>query len=407
MGRLSLKDLPLDGKRVLIRVDFNVPLDKNGAITDDARIEASLPTIKYVLDHGGFPILMSHLGRPKGKALPEFSLAPCAKRLAFMLGKPVAMAKDCIGEEVERLIQNLEPGSSLLLENLRFHRGEEKPGEDPSFAEELSKLGDFYINDAFGTAHRIHSSTAAIVQYFPGRAVAGFLMEKEIQFLGQTLLKPRRPFYAIIGGAKISTKLGVIKSLVTKVDTLLMGGAMAYTFLKAQGVQIGKSKYEPDCVDTAKGILDSFQKAGVQIKLPLDHVIVNQMSDRAPMSIVDNTQGIPPGFMCVDIGPKTIEVFSQELSNAATVLWNGPVGVFELKPFAKGTKALAEALAGIDAVTIIGGGDSVAAIRQANLVHKFTHLSTGGGASLEYIEYGKLPGIEVLEEAGKTETKKT
>ncbi|NGX42491.1 MAG: Bifunctional PGK/TIM [Chlamydiae bacterium] len=401
MGRLSLADLPLKGKKVLIRVDFNVPLDQNGDIIDDTRIEASLPTIKYVIEQGGFPIIMSHLGRPKGKVLPEFSLAPCAKRLSMMLGKPVVMTKDCIGEEVENAVQRLEPGTTLLLENLRFHSGEEKPTEDPTFAEQLAKLGDLYINDAFGTAHRVHSSTTSIVDYFPGRAAAGYLLEKEIKFLGETFSKPRRPFYAIIGGAKVSTKIGVIKSLIGKIDALLIGGAMAFTFLKAQGIEIGDSKYEPDRVDTAKGILDAFQKAGVRIMLPLDHVIVNEVSNEAPISVVDNAQGIPTGYMGVDVGPKTIEAFSKELKNAATIFWNGPLGVYELSKFAKGTKALAEALADVNATKIVGGGDSVAVIRSANLVHKFTHLSTGGGASLEYIELGKLPGIEALEKAGQ------
>lgn len=403
MGRTALTDLPLNGKKVLIRVDFNVPLDKNANITDDMRIEASLPTIHYVLRQGGYPILMSHLGRPKGKVISELSLGPCARRLAYMLGKPVIMAPDCLGEKVHRLIENLQPEESLLLENLRFYPGEEKPHQDPTFAKKLANWGDYYINDAFGTAHRVHSSTVSIVQYFQGRAAAGFLLEKEIKFLSKALLKPRRPFYAIIGGAKVSTKIGVIRSLIGKIDGLFLGGAMAYTFLKAKGMEIGDSKFEPDLVDTATGILDSFQKAGVRLKLPEDHVIVNQLKNDARISVVDNTQGIPPGYVGVDIGPKTIESYSNELRNGATILWNGPVGVFEMSRFAKGTRALADALASIKAIKIIGGGDSVAAIRSENLVHKFTHLSTGGGACLEYIEFGKLPGIEALEEAGTIE----
>ena len=396
---LSVYDLPLKGKRVLIRVDFNVPLDKSGAIADDSRIEASLPTIKYVLEQGGIPILMSHLGRPKGKVVHAFSLAPCAKRLAEMLGKPVVMAKDCVGKEVERQIQHLEPGATLLLENLRFHPGEEKPDEEPAFVGELAKLGDCYINDAFGTAHRAHASTATIVSFFPGRAAPGFLVEKEIKYLGETLLKPKRPFYALIGGAKISTKLGVVKSLASKVDALLIGGAMAYTFLKAQGVQIGESKYEPDCLDQALGILAAFKTGGVRLILPVDHVVARELNPQAPTRVVDNTQGIPPGWVGVDIGPKTLALFKEELKNAATILWNGPMGIFEIEPFAKGTKTLAQAIADTRAITIVGGGDSVAAIRQANLVHKFSHLSTGGGASLEYVEYGTLPGLEALRQA--------
>ncbi len=403
MTRQSITDLPLKGKKVLIRVDFNVPLDETGKITDDSRIEASIPTIKYILDQGGIPILMSHLGRPKGQTKEEYSLNPCAKRLAIMLSIPVRMAKDCIGPKVESLVKNLREGECLLLENLRFHIAEEKPQEDPSFAEKLAGLGDYYINDAFGTAHRKHSSTYSIVEYFTGKAAAGFLLEKEIDFLGEYLLKPKRPFYAIIGGAKVSTKIGVIKSLIGKIDSLLVGGAMAYTFLKAKGVSVGDSLYEPDLVDKAKGIMESFEKAGVQLKLPVDHVIVNDITENALMHIVDNDQGIPEGYFGVDIGPKTIEVYSNELKNASTVLWNGPLGVFEISKFAKGTKAIANALAGVNATKIVGGGDSVAAIRQGSLVHLFTHLSTGGGASLEYIEFGTLPGIEALETAGKAE----
>jgi len=403
MTRLSISDLSLKGKKVLIRVDFNVPLDETGTITDDSRLEASLPTIKYVLDQGGIPILMSHLGRPKGVAKEEFSLNPCAKRLAVMLSAPVKMAKDCIGPKVESLVKNLKQGECLLLENLRFHIAEEKPQEDPSFAKQLAELGDCYINDAFGTAHRKHSSTYYIVEHFPGKAAAGFLLEKEINFLGEYLLKPRRPFYAIIGGAKVSTKIGVIKSLIGKIDSLLVGGAMAYTFLKAKGVSIGDSLHEPELVDKAKGIMDSFEKAGVQLKLPKDHVIVNDIHEYSSVQVVDNDQGIPKGCFGVDIGPKTIEDYSQELKNASTVLWNGPLGVFEIQRFARGTRAIAEALADVNATKIVGGGDSVAAIRQGNLVHQFTHLSTGGGASLEYIEFGTLPGIEALETAGKAE----
>ena len=401
MSRLSLKNLDIKDKKVLIRVDFNVPLDKRGNITDDSRIEASLPTIRYVLEKGGYPILMSHLGRPKGKHVPELSLAPCAKRLMTMLGKPVIMAPDCVGDKVKELTSKLKSGETLLLENLRFYAAEEEPASDPSFAKKLAELGDIYVNDAFGTAHRAHASTTIIANYFPGRASAGFLLEKELQFLRDTLLKPRRPFYAIIGGAKISTKLGVLKSLIKKVDVLLIGGAMAYTFLKAKGMAIGNSLYEPDLIDQAKGIMDSYKAAGVTFQLPIDHIIVNKVDKTAAMSVVDNSKGIPPGFIGVDIGPETTQKFIQELKNAATIFWNGPVGMFEIHNFAKGTYALAEALADLKAIKIVGGGDSVAAIKAANLSHRFTHLSTGGGASLEFIEFGTLPGIEALEKAAE------
>ncbi len=400
MARLPLKDLPLKGKKVLIRVDFNVPIDKNAMITDDSRIIESLPTIKYVLEQGGFPILMSHLGRPKGKPATEFSLYPCAKRLSLLLGRPVIMAPDCVGPKVEELVKKMKPEETLLLENLRFHQGEEKPGDEPGFVEGLAKLGDVYINDAFGTAHRQHASTYHIVDYFQGNAAAGFLLEKEIEFLGEALLKPKRPFYAVIGGAKVSTKIGVVRSLVRKIDLLLIGGAMAYTFLKAKGMSIGNSLYEPDFIDTAKAIMASFDKAGVRLLLPVDHVIVPNLESTQPPKLVDSKMGIPDGWMGVDIGPKTIELFSQELVNAKTIFWNGPMGIFEKKQFAVGTKALAEAMTEGKGTKIVGGGDSVAAVRQLNLVHQFDHLSTGGGASLEYIEFGSLPGVEALEKAG-------
>jgi phosphoglycerate kinase len=399
MSRLSLKNLNIKDKKVLIRVDFNVPLDKSGNITDDSRIEASLPTIRYVIEKGGYPILMSHLGRPKGKRVPELSLAPCAKQLMTMLGKPVIMAQDCIGDKIQELTTKLKLGEILLLENLRFYAAEEDPALDPSFAKKLADLGDIYVNDAFGTAHRVHSSTTIVVNYFLGRAAAGFLLEKELKFLGEALLRPRRPFYAIIGGAKVSNKIGVLKSLIKKVDVLLIGGAMAYTFLKAEGIAIGNSLYEADLLDQAKGIMDSYKTAGVGLQLPIDHIVVNKVDRQATINVVDNSKGIPSGFIAVDIGPATVEKYIQELKHAATVFWNGPVGMFEISNFAKGTYALASALADIKAVKIIGGGDSIAAIKSANLSHRFTHLSTGGGASLEFLEFGTLPGIEALENA--------
>lgn len=395
MEKLSLRDLPIEGKKVLMRVDFNVPLE-NGKITDDSRIVASLPSIRYILDHEGSLVLMSHLGRPKGNVSKEFSLAPCAKRLGELLNKNVIMAPDCIGPEVERLVQQLKPGEILMLENLRFHPGEEKPKDHPDFVRALAKLGDLYVNDAFGTAHRFHASTAAITQYFEGKAAAGLLLEKEIQFLGEALKNPKKPFYAIVGGAKISTKMGVLKSLLKKADCVIVGGAMAYTFFKAKGYSIGNSLFEPDQIEEARSLLEESKKLGVPLLLPLDTVITHEMKADAITKIVDITQGIPDGWEGVDIGPKTIELFSKELQKAKTILWNGPLGVFEIEQFAKGTRSIAETLGKLNATTIIGGGDSLAAIQAVGLADKMSHLSTGGGASLEYIEFGTLPGIEAL-----------
>jgi len=392
--KLSITDLDLAGKKVLMRVDFNVPLDKGGNITDDTRIQASLPSIQYVLDHGGAVILMSHLGRPKDKRNPEFSLAPCAKRLSELIQKPVIMAPDCVGPEVQNLASKLKPGQILLLENLRFHRGEEHPGEDPQFAKQLAQLGDVYVNDAFGTAHRKHASTATIAQYFPGMAAAGFLLNKEIQYLGSALLSPKRPFYAILGGAKISSKIGVIKSLLTKVDALLIGGGMAYTFSKAQGIAIGDSIHEDAFLDEARAILQG--KDASKLLLPQDQVVVNQLNNEAVPKIVKTREGISPGYQGVDIGPETIREFTAKLQNGATIFWNGPLGVFEISNFAKGTFAIAKAIAGLRATIIVGGGDSIAALQAAGVSSKISHISTGGGASLEYIELGTLPGIEAL-----------
>ncbi len=396
MQKKVVTDLDLKGKKVLIRVDFNVPLDKSGNITDTSRIAAAVPTIKYVLEKGGYPILMSHLGRPKGKAVLEMSLAPCAQVLSRFLDKPVLMAADCIGEKVENLIKGMKPGYVILLENLRFYDAEEHPEKDPSFAQKLAKLGDCYVNDAFGTAHRAHSSTATITQYFPDKSAMGFLIEKEIKFLRDTFTTPRRPFIAIIGGAKVSTKLGVIKSLLKKVDCLLIGGGMAYTFLKAQGKNVGNSIVENDLLDTAKDVLQSFKKAGVTLQLPVDHLIAAQVSNNAQTRIVTSEEGIPPGFQGVDIGPSTIQEFTSQINIAKTVFWNGPLGIFEYSNFAKGTYAIAESVANLPGTTIVGGGDSVSAIQHANLAHKISHLSTGGGASLEFIEFGTLPGLEAL-----------
>lgn len=398
MSLLSVKDLALHGQKVLVRVDFNVPIDENGHILDNSRLEATLPTIRYILSQGGIPILLSHLGRPKGKVDLKYSLSPCAKQLMIMLGRPILMAPDCIGERVEQLVQRLKTGDCLLLENLRFYQAEENPEADPSFARQLAALGNFYVNDAFGTAHRKASSITTIADYFPGRAALGLLMEKEINYLGQALSKPKRPFYGIIGGAKISTKIGVLSALAEKVDTLLIGGAMAYTFLKAQGISIGDSLYEPDFVDEASRILKKFEELGIPLKLPVDHVVINKKGkpEKESIEIVDNSKGIPNGFSAMDIGPKTIEIYAKALENAATIFWNGTLGVYEIERFAEGTRAIANALSKINAIKIVGGGDSIAAIKRGGLAHFFTHLSTGGGASLEFIERGSLPGIEAL-----------
>jgi len=394
MKKLTLKDVDLKNKKVLMRVDYNVPLDKDGKISDDTRIKASLPSLQYILDKGGSVILMSHLGRPKGVRDPKYSLKPCAKRLSELLHKSVTMAPDCIGSDVKTLVKNLQSGEILLLENLRFYPAEEKPETDPSFAKQLAELGDIYVNDAFGTAHRAHSSTVTVARYFPDRAVAGFLMEKEMKVLGQLIENPQRPFYAIIGGAKISSKLGVIQSLLQKVDRLLIGGGMAFTFFKAQGISIGDSIHEDECLEQAQEILDGNEKS--KLLLPVDLVIADRLEDSAKTAIVTTKEGVPNGYQGVDIGPKTIELFKNELQKASTIFWNGPLGVFEVKRFAEGTNAIAHALAESNAVTIIGGGESVAAVQAAGVADKMTHISTGGGASLEYLEYGSLPGIEAL-----------
>ncbi|EFB41017.1 hypothetical protein pah_c161o023 [Parachlamydia acanthamoebae str. Hall's coccus] len=399
MSKLSLSQLPIKGKKVLVRVDFNVPLDREQKITDDTRIRASLPTIQYILDSGGAVILMSHLGRPKGKSSAEFSLKPCATRLSELLNHPVIMAPDCIGNETHQLAANLQPGQILLLENLRFHLGEEHPEKEPSFTQQLASLGDVYVNDAFGTAHRAHASTAEITRYFPGKAAAGFLLEKEVKYLNSSLVQPTRPFYAIIGGAKISTKIGVLESLLQKADAILIGGGMAYTFLKAQGLAIGDSIHEDEFLDKAKQLLALSQSGRAKIILPQDLVIADSLSKDAVVQIIPTEQGIPSSFQGVDIGPQTIQNFTTILQDAATIFWNGPLGVFEIEPFSKGTYAIAHVLAESSATTIVGGGDSIAALQSAGLAEKITHLSTGGGASLEYIEFGTLPGIEALSDA--------
>lgn len=398
--KLSLNDLSLEGKRVLMRVDFNVPLAADGKIADDARIIAALPSIRYVLDHGGSVVLMSHLGRPKNKTSREFSLEVIAKRLEELIQKPVLFIPDCLGESTEASIKALKPGSIALLENLRFYPAEEDPAKDPSFAKRLASYGDVYVNDAFGTAHRAHSSTATIAKFFPDKSAAGFLMQKEIDFLDQLFTTPIRPFFAVIGGSKISTKLGVLKALLQKIDALLIGGAMSYTFLKATGMDIGGSLVENDRLADALDILQAAKKAGVPIYLPIDHVIANRLKIDNEISVVTNQQGIPIEDAGMDIGPETIKLFSDVLSKGKTIFWNGPMGVFEVPKFSCGTEAIAKAIAESHAISVVGGGDSVLAISQLKMEDQFSHLSTGGGATLEWIEKGGLPGVDALERIG-------
>lgn len=387
MKKKTIADISWSGKRALVRCDFNVPLDANLNITDDTRIRAALPTIQYLLEHGAIVILCSHLGRPKG-VTEGLRLNPVAKRLSELLGKPVKKLDDCIGPEVEAAIAASKPGDVLLLENLRFYAEEEK--NSPEFAQKLAKLADVYVNDAFGTAHRAHASTAGVAAYLP--AVAGFLLEKEIQFLGEAIQNPKRPFVAILGGAKISDKIGVIENLLSKADTLLIGGGMANTFLKAKGYHLGDSLVEEGSVQLAGELL---QKGGSRLVLPVDVVIADAFAADAKSKVV-SADGVPAGWRVLDIGPKTVELFAKHIASAKTVVWNGPMGVFEFPPFAKGTFAVAKALADSGATTIIGGGDSVAAVEQSGLAGRITHISTGGGASLEFLEGKELPGIAAL-----------
>jgi phosphoglycerate kinase len=390
--KMTVKDLELKGKKVFCRVDFNVPLDDQGRITDDTRIAAALPTLRYIIEQGGRLILASHLGRPKAAPNPKYSLAPIAPHLSKLLGKPVAMAKDCIGPEVEQLASGLRNGDILLLENVRFHAGEEK--NDPAFCRQLAALADFYVNDAFGTAHRAHASTEGVARLL-SPAVAGFLMEKEIRYLGGALAEPRRPFVAILGGAKVSDKILVIENLLAKVDALVIGGGMAYTFLRAQGHEVGKSLVEADKIELAGELLAKAAQRGVRLLLPQDHVIAREFKADAEHRVCTNTD-FPADWMGLDIGPQTAELFAGLLKNAGTVVWNGPMGVFEFPAFAQGTFAVARALADSDALSIIGGGDSVAAVNQSGLDDRMTHISTGGGASLEFLEGKELPGIAAL-----------
>ena len=400
---MQLKDLSMKGKRVLMRVDFNVPMTKQGAISDDSRIRAALPSIQEIIKAGGKVILMSHLGRPKG-VTPSCTLKPCADRLSELLGKPVRFVNDCIGDVVQKAVSEMKEGDVILLENLRFYEAEEHPDKYPEFVKKLAMLGDVYVNDAFGTAHRAHASTALIAKYFPKKAAAGLLMIKEVEALGASLLNPKRPFVAIIGGAKISTKIGVLKSLVHKADFLLIGGAMTFTFMKAVGLSVGTSPVEETMIDEAIGVMQEAKDLGKKTYFPLDLVVASEFKDDAPSKVIDIQEGIPDGFQGMDIGPKTIELWKPVLEASHTIFWNGPVGVFEFPTFAKGTKALAQIVANCKkAFTVVGGGDSIAALEQSGLQGAVSHVSTGGGASLEFIEQGTLPGIEALEEAAKAE----
>ena len=393
MSKKTIKDIDLKGKKVFVRCDFNVPMDENQNITDNRRIVAALPTIKYLIDQGCKIVLSSHLGRPKGEFKKEFSLAPVAKELSKQLGQEVLMAEDVVGESAQKLAENLQPGQVMLLENVRFHK--EETDNDPEFAKKLASFGEVFVNDAFGTAHRAHASTEGISHYLP--SVSGFLIEKELKFLGEALNNPERPFVAILGGAKVSDKIGVIDNLLEKVDTLIIGGGMAFTFFKAQGYNIGNSLCELDKCDLALQLLEKAKNKGVRLLLPIDTKIGKEFKPDTESKTVSYTE-IPDGWEGLDIGEKTLELFEKELQNAKTVVWNGPVGVFEFEKFAVGTNELAKVISKLDATTIIGGGDSAAAVEKAGLADKMTHISTGGGASLEFLEGKKLPGIECLQD---------
>ena len=392
-NKKSVEDIDVSGKKVIVRCDFNVPQDENGRITDDKRIVAALPTIKYLLEHNAAVILCSHLGRPKGEFKMKYSLAPVAERLSELLGQKVTLAKDVIGEDAKKLAAALKPGEAMLLENVRFHKEEEK--NDPAFAKELASMAEIYVNDAFGTAHRAHASTAGIADYLP--AVCGFLIQKEISIMGKALADPARPFVAILGGAKVSDKIGVINNLIEKCDTIIIGGGMSYTFMKAMGKEIGTSLCEEDKLDLAKDLMKKAEDKGVKLLLPVDTVCADHFAaDATP--VVYDAGALPADMMGLDIGPKTIELFSDAVKDAGTVVWNGPMGVFEFDAFAVGTKAVAKAIAASHAVSIIGGGGSAGGGGKLGFGGKMAHISTRGGASLEFLEGLELPGIACLED---------
>ena len=393
MNKKTVKDIDLKNKKVLVRCDFNVPYDENRVITDNRRIVAALPTIKYLLENNCKVILCSHLGRPKGEVKPEFSLDIVAAELSKLLGKEVKLAKDVVGESAMELTSNMKNGDVVLLENVRYEAGEEK--NDPELSKKFASMAEIFVNDAFGTAHRAHSSTTGVADYLP--AVSGFLIEKELNFLGTALENPERPFMAILGGKKVSDKIGVIEALLEKVDVLMIGGAMAYTFFKAMGYEVGKSICEEDKLDLAKELMDKAKAKGVKLMLPVDTKLGKEF-DANTETMTVKCDAIPADWEGFDIGEETIKLYSEELKKAKTVVWNGPLGVFELAPFAIGTNEIAKALADVDAVKIIGGGDSASAVEKAGLAEKFTHISTGGGASLEFLEGKKLPGIEALQD---------
>lgn len=391
MSKKTIKDIDVTGKKVLVRCDFNVPQDENGNITDTRRIVGAIPTIKYLIEHNAKVILCSHLGRPKGEVKKEFSLKPVQKELAKELGIEVKLANDIVGESAKTLTQNMKEGEIVLLENVRFDKREEE--NDREFSKELASLADIYVNDAFGTAHRAHSSTAGVAEFLP--AVSGFLIEKEIKFLGEALNNPKRPFVSIIGGKKVSDKISVINNLLDKVDTLLIGGGMAYTFFKAMGLNIGTSLCEDDKLDFAKELMTKAKEKGVKLLLPIDVVVAKEFASDAESKVVKIDQ-IEDGWEGMDIGPETIKMFEEVLKEAKTIMWNGPLGVFEFDKFAKGTNEIAKMIGNSEAISVIGGGDSAAAIEKAGMADKMTHISTGGGASLEFLEGKKLPGIECL-----------
>ena len=393
MSKKTIRDIDVSGKKVLVRCDFNVPQDENGNITDNRRILGAIPTIKYLIDHNAKVILCSHLGRPKGEVKKEFSLAPVQKELSKELGIEVKLADDIVGESAKKLTQDMKEKEVVLLENVRFDKREEQ--NDREFSKELASLAEIYVNDAFGTAHRAHSSTEGVAHYLP--AVAGFLIEKELKFLGNAVSNPERPFMAILGGKKVSDKISVINNLLEKVDTLLIGGGMAYTFFKAEGLNIGSSLCEDDKLDLAKELIEKAKKKNVKLLLPIDVVVAKEFSSDAESKVV-KVDEIEDGWEGMDIGPETIKQFEEILKNAKTIMWNGPLGVFEFDKFAKGTNEIAKIIGNTDAITVIGGGDSAAAIEKAGMADKMTHISTGGGASLEFLEGKNLPGISCLQD---------